>query len=420
MNAEFFALLVKSQVIVSIAWVSLIGLCATLQISLKEKVLRTGMFFVSWIGVIAGIIICLFAPLPLVVDILPWFSIAEYHYSISLYVTPMTAWFITLASFLFAGIATFSGTYLHRDSGYLRFFLLTAFAQLGVYFVSFSKSGDLLFFGWELVGLSSVLLIGYFQNHENAARQSVKAMVSYRIADAFLIVAMLMWHGLQGDADLSQVKALSGDKELLWQFTGLCLILGSLGKAGQFPFVTWLPRAMEGPTPSSALFYGAISVHLGPLLLLRTYDVWFSYPWLRVVLFCIGGITSIETTLVGRTRANVKGQLAYAVMGQIGLILMEIAFGFWKLALIHLSGHALLRTWQYLRASAFIQDLNENKELYLWFKSARFNYIESFLPRSFERWLYPHAVQGFHWRQVELLFVVKPVFWLANLLKGKK
>jgi len=126
--------------------------------------------------------------------------------------------------------------------------------------------------------------------------------------------------------------------------------------------MNWPARAMEGPTPSSAIFYGALSVHLGPFLLSRFYDYFSHFPSLLVAVGMIGAASAFYATLVGRTRSDAKTMLAFATISQVGIIFVEIAMGFQNLALFHMVTHASLRTYQFLRSSSLIQDFVEKSQ----------------------------------------------------------
>jgi NADH-quinone oxidoreductase subunit L len=126
------------------------------------------------------------------------------------------------------------------------------------------------------------------------------------------------------------------------------IILPAIIKSAQFPFTTWLPRAMEGPTASSAIFYGSLSVHIGVFLLLRTHPFWEDMLWAKIVIITIGAITAIMATMIARVQPTVKTQIAYSSAAQIGLMFIEVALGFHWLVLIHFAGNAFLRTYQLL------------------------------------------------------------------------
>jgi NADH-quinone oxidoreductase subunit L len=137
---------------------------------------------------------------------------------------------------------------------------------------------------------------------------------------------------------------------------GALFLVSAMGKSAQLPFSGWIVRAMEGPTPSSALFYGGVSIHAGMYLLLRVWPMLDVAPVVAAMGVVVGLLTALYATLVVRTHADAKGTLAHATLAQVGLILAEISLGFTALALAHLAGHALLRVWQYLRAPNAMHD----------------------------------------------------------------
>ncbi|MBC7828886.1 MAG: hypothetical protein H7122_14150, partial [Chitinophagaceae bacterium] len=131
-------------------------------------------------------------------------------------------------------------------------------------------------------------------------------------------------------------------------FIAIMIVLAAVAKSAQLPFTSWLPRAMEGPTSSSAIFYGSLSIHIGVFLLLRTYIFWKDMLWIVLLIIIIGALTSIIATFIARAQPTVKTQIAYASAAQIGIIFIEVALGFHVLALIHFAGNAFLRTYQLL------------------------------------------------------------------------
>ncbi len=137
---------------------------------------------------------------------------------------------------------------------------------------------------------------------------------------------------------------------------GLLLLVAAAGKSALVPFSGWLPRAMEGPTPSSAVFYGALSVHLGAYLLLRVSAILPLSPWLAGSVVVLGLVTAGYATLAGRVQTDIKSALCFASLTQVGIIVAEIGLGLRWIALAHLIGHACLRTLQFLRAPTLLQD----------------------------------------------------------------
>jgi len=265
--------------------------------------------------------------------------------------------------------------------------------------VSFCRSVCLIFIGWEIVGTTSVLLIGYFYNQVQPVRHSLRAVVSYRFCDMGILAASAWAHHYMHSTDFTVMPSLihqahGGTVALV--FIGFFIIWASLAKSGQLPFSSWLPAAMEGPTPSSAIFYGALSSHLGPFLLLRFHDYFVHFPILLWTIGIVGGVTAVYASAVGRTRSDAKTMLAYATISQLGIIWVEIALGFTQFALFHIVAHASLRTWQFLRSSSLIQDFLENPVVLQDEKISRKLSFEKFFSRQFRKKMFIHALNGFH------------------------
>jgi NADH-quinone oxidoreductase subunit L len=192
------------------------------------------------------------------------------------------------------------------------------------------------------------------------------------------------------------------------------LLLAACAKSAQFPFSSWLPRAMEGPTPSSAIFYGSLSVHLGLFLLIRTMPFWEHQLIARVMIIAVGLITALLGAAIGRVQSSVKSQIAYASVAQIGLMFIELALGFQMLALFHFAGNAFLRTYQLLVSPSAVSYLI--REQFYNFESKHEN-IETSFSKRLEYTLYLLSVK--EWRMDELLdkFLWKPFKNLGNLLR---
>ncbi len=271
---------------------------------------------------------------------------------------------MTIMSFVLVGvIGSFANVYLHRETGYYRFFVFFAMFLVGLLFAFLAGTIETLFLGWELVGLSSALLIAYFHDRPAPVQNGQRVWAIYRIADASFLMAAILMHHLIGDGEFSKitgeaawpegVSALNGYYALL---VGSLLLFASAGKSGLIPFSGWLPRAMEGPTPSSAVFYGALSIHLGAYLLLRIAPILEASLLLRVMVVSLGVSTAIYAALVSRVQSDVKSALAFASVCQVGIIVAEIGCGFLYVALIHIVGHACLRSLQLLRAPTLMRD----------------------------------------------------------------
>lgn len=272
---------------------------------------------------------------------------------------------IVILTYLLCGtVGAFTSRYLHREPGYVRFFVMYSLFMSGMVIAVTAGTIEVLFFGWELVGLSSALLIAYFHERRNPIRNGLRAWVAYRIADAAFLVAAVLLHHFTGSGDLTLLTGTapwpdgiaSLDQPLAVALVGSLLLVAAAGKSALVPFSGWLPRAMEGPTSSSAIFYGALSVHLGAYLLLRISPLLDQTPVLAGAVVVVGLLTAIHASLAGRVQADIKTALAYASLAQVGIITVEIGLGFRYIALIHILGHAAVRTLQLLRAPTLLHD----------------------------------------------------------------
>lgn len=293
------------------------------------------------------------------------FSVGHHETTFDLVADALSVPFTCFSSGLLCLVTLFAGKYMHREPGFVRFFVLMCTFGTGMNLLALAGSIDVMFAGWELVGISSTMLIGFFHERANAVGAAMRAFVTYRVCDAGLLAAAVLLHGAVGSGDISAAVAGSwpAGESLLPAGSALAvsllLVLAALGKSGQLPFSGWLPRAMEGPTPTSAIFYGALSIHAGAYLLLRYGAVLDASPAAGWVLAAIGLATALHATLVGRTQTDLKCMLAYASMAQAGLILAEIGLGLRVVPLVHVVSHATLRSLQILRAPSALRDRHE-------------------------------------------------------------
>ncbi len=398
MANSLFTLLIISPLL----WMGLLAIIFFSRIKLAEERLSNGVRFYSLYMVILALglagLTFFHRPSFLLVDFADWFQVGDYQFKLRFIIDLLGATYALLATALIGVIFRFSRNYLHREPGYFRFVFLLSTLLFGLIVVSFSRSIDLLFIGWELVGTTSVLLISYFYDKSRPVVHATKAIISYRVCDMGILAAAAWSHHYLHTTDFVIIPTLlshgHGAPGLI--FIGLFITWASLAKAGQLPLSSWLPAAMEGPTPSSAIFYGALSVHLGPFLLLRFYDYFAHFPILLVLVGVIGGLSAIYATLVGRTRSDAKTMLAYATISQVGLIYIEIALGFTDFALFHMVTHASLRTYQFLRSSSLIQDFYENPVVEHNKTIQRRLSFERLFSVALRQRVYVHALHGFH------------------------
>jgi NADH:ubiquinone oxidoreductase subunit 5 (subunit L)/multisubunit Na+/H+ antiporter MnhA subunit len=283
------------------------------------------------------------------------YSSENYEFFIDFLVDKLTLVFALLGASLTFLITIYSRYYLHREDGYKRFFNTILFFNLGYTLIIFSGNMETLFIGWEILGVSSFLLIAFYRERLLPVKNALKVFSVYRIGDIGIILAMWLlhhlWHSnitfLEMNASVRLNADLAGTSAI-GLTTAFLFYISAAAKSAQLPFSSWLPRAMEGPTPSSAIFYGSMSVHIGAFLLLRTMHFWENQLVFKVCLISAGLLTALITSAISRVQSSIKSQIAYASIAQIGLIFVEIAFGLENLALIHILGNAFLRTYQLL------------------------------------------------------------------------
>lgn len=287
-----------------------------------------------------------------------------YEFLIDFYFDKITAVYLLVGGILSSLVTLYSRYYLHREVGYKRFFNTILFFYSGYTITIFSGNLETLFIGWEILGISSFLLIAFYRDRYLPVKNAVKVFSIYRIGDIGILLAMWMSHHLWHE-NITFLKL--HNYELVHEhlqthswigvFISMMFLVAAAAKSAQLPFSSWLPRAMEGPTPSSAIFYGSLSVHIGVFLLLRTHPFWEHQYVVRVIIALLGLATSLAATGVARVQSSIKSQIAYASIAQIGLIFIEISLGFEKLALFHFAGNAFLRTYQLLVSPSVVSYL---------------------------------------------------------------
>ncbi len=349
-----------------------------------------------------------------------WFSVHSYEFPLILSIDRLSLPLVALTTFLVGLVGVFSTRYLHRERGFFRFFLLLHLFAFGALLIFSAGSIDLLIGGWELVGITSVLLVAFFQERPDPVQCAIRVFAVYRISDIGLLVALFLMHHFTGTATFSelftgewprQTAAIAvGPATLI----GLLLLFAASGKSAQFPFSSWLPRAMEGPTPSSAIFYGAISVHAGAYMLLRTQPIFAAAPLASVAIVLVGLVTAVTATIIARASADSKTSIAYAALAQLGLIFVEIGLGFPRLALVHIIGHAAIRTLQFLRAPSMLHEFHQVHAAAGGHLEPTGLQYEALLPLQFRNWLYRFAIERGHQDALIDRYVVSPVTQIAG------
>lgn len=333
-----------------------------------------------------------------------WFAGAQWQANISFMLDGLSLSISTLTALVAWLVVRFSNNYLHREAGFHRFFIVLSLFIAGVQLVLLAGGGLLAFVGWEICGIASFLLIAYAWQRPVATGNALFAFVINRAGDAGFLLALGFSVAWLGSFEWPAVLAGYQISPLNIRLIALGFVLAALAKSAQLPFTPWITRALEGPTPSSAIFYGAVMVHLGVYLMLRLSPLLAQVPDVMLGLAVVGGLTAVYAWLCGLVQTDVKSALIYATVFQVALMFVEIGLGWTTLATAHLCLHAAWRTWQFLLAPS-------------WLTLTRFS------PAPPPAWLvcnqliYTAAQQGFWLDRLAHVLVVHPTTAFADDLR---
>jgi NADH-quinone oxidoreductase subunit L len=303
-----------------------------------------------------------------------WFSFGEYAVRIGWVLDPLTAAMLVMITFVGLWIFVFSKGYMAGDKNFCRFFAYLSFFSAAMLGVVIANSLLLLFVCWELVGLASYLLIGFWIHKPSAAAAAKKAFITTRIGDLgfFLGIVwlygssgtLLFYDGGKGCFEAAGLLAIGSSAT----FIALLIFSGAVGKSGQFPLHVWLPDAMEGPTPVSALIHAATMVAAGVFLVARVYPL-FSLgaidgvtPSLTVVVW-IGVITALMASLIALAQADIKRILAYSTVSQLGLMMVSLGVGGVAAGIMHLLAHGFFKALLFLGSGSVIHGCHHEQDI---------------------------------------------------------
>lgn len=303
-----------------------------------------------------------------------WMSVPGTALSIqfNFHVDPLNGGMLLVITGVGALIHIYSASYMHGDKGYSRYF---SYLNLFVFFMAvlvMAGNLPLLFVGWEGVGLASYLLIGFWQDKWSATQAAKKAFIVNRIGDVALLLAMFMLFrefktlDLYGKLGILAQVSASGAMHLeTGVATTIALLLfgGAAGKSAQLPLFVWLPDAMEGPTPVSALIHAATMVTAGVYLVCRFNVLFEMAPFAMQVVAWTGGITALVAACTGVAQWDIKKVLAYSTVSQLGLMFVACGCGAFSAAMFHVTTHAFFKALLFLGAGAVIHALHGEQDM---------------------------------------------------------
>lgn len=254
-------------------------------------------------------------------------------------------------------VMRFSVNYMHREAGFHRFFFVLNLFTAAMLLLVLSGNAVFTFVGWEIAGVCSYWLIAYAYERPIAAHNATRAFVTNRVGDGGFILGIGLalawlesadWQAINGGAaDLDH-----GDATLL----ALSFALAAFAKSAQVPFTPWLARAMEGPTPSSAIFYGGAMIHAGVFLIIQLQPLFMQAPLAMLLLAVVGALTALYSYWVGLSQTDIKSSQIFAASAQLGLMFLECGLGFWTLAAWHLCAHAVVRCYLLLTSPSILHN----------------------------------------------------------------
>jgi NADH-quinone oxidoreductase subunit L len=280
----------------------------------------------------------------------------------------LTAMMFLLVTFVSLMVHVYSTGYLHGDPRYTWYFGLLSLFTMSMLLLVIANNLMMLMVGWELVGVCSFLLIGFWWEEKNNSNAAIKAFITTKFGDVGLVVGVLTMWGIFGTydigaiIDMAQQGVQAGGAELntgLLTFALISLFVGAIGKSAQFPLWTWLPDAMAGPTPVSALIHAATMVTAGVFLIARLYPVYLQSPTALGVIAVIGAITLFGAGLLAIVQDDVKRVLAYSTVSQLGYMIAGLAFSY-TAGIFHLFTHGFFKALLFLGSGSLIHAVHSN------------------------------------------------------------
>ena len=303
---------------------------------------------------------------PLETTLFTWAVTQGFHVDAALWFDSITAVMCLVITGIGTLIHVYSIGYMHDDAGFARYF---AYLNLFLFFMLVLVLGRnllLLFVGWEGVGLASYLLIGFWFQDPAKTAAGIKAFVVNRVGDTGFLLAAFLIQVVAGTLDFPAVNAFfaaTPPAAAMTTLIGVLLLVGACGKSAQIPLHVWLPDAMAGPTPVSALIHAATMVTAGVYLLARLHGLFLATPDAMTIVAWLGGLTALAGATMGVTEYNLKKVLAYSTMSQIGLMVMACGLGAFSAGMFHLYTHAFFKACLFLGAGAVLHALAGEEDM---------------------------------------------------------
>jgi NADH-quinone oxidoreductase subunit L len=309
-----------------------------------------------------------------IVDVMPFIHVGDFQATWSIRVDSLSAVMLIVVTTVSALVHLYSWGYMDEDPGKPRFFAYLSLFTFAMLALVTAEDFMQLFFGWEGVGLASYLLIGFWFHKESANAAAIKAFVVNRVGDFGFVLGIMtvfwMFHTIRFDVLFPLIASKAGTQ---WMFlghswsaldlAGCLLFIGAMGKSAQFFLHTWLPDAMEGPTPVSALIHAATMVTAGVYMVCLLSPIFEHAPFARDVVLAIGAVTSLFAATVGMMQNDIKRVIAYSTCSQLGYMFIAAGAGAYQGAMFHLFTHAYFKALLFLGAGSVIHAMHHEQDM---------------------------------------------------------
>jgi NADH-quinone oxidoreductase subunit L len=300
------------------------------------------------------------------VNLFDWISVGNLHIPLSFLYDPLSAMMLLIITGIGFLIHVYSSAYMHEDAGFAKFF---AYLNLFIFFMLILVLGSnyiVMFIGWEGVGLCSYLLIGFWFTNSSYASAAKKAFVMNRIGDLGFLLGVFLMFQFFGSLEFAKVfpqaaNMLPGNETIT--VIAILLFIGACGKSAQLPLFTWLPDAMAGPTPVSALIHAATMVTAGIYMIARSSVVFDLAPIAQNIIAIIGAATALIAALIALTQTDIKKVLAYSTVSQLGYMFLGLGVGAYTGSFFHVLTHAFFKALLFLGAGAVIHSLHHEQDM---------------------------------------------------------
>jgi NADH-quinone oxidoreductase subunit L len=300
------------------------------------------------------------------VALFDWISAGNLHIPLSFLYDPLSSIMLLIITGVGFLIHVYSIGYMHEDAGFGKFF---SYLNLFIFFMLILVLGSnyiVMFIGWEGVGLCSYLLIGFWYTNKNYASAAKKAFVMNRIGDLGFLIGVFLIFNTFGSLEFAKVfpqaaSLMSGNTAVMW--ITILLFIGACGKSAQLPLFTWLPDAMAGPTPVSALIHAATMVTAGIYMIARSSVLFDLAPLTQTIIAIIGTATALIAAIIALTQTDIKKVLAYSTVSQLGYMFLGLGVGAYTGSFFHVLTHAFFKALLFLGAGSVIHAMHHEQDM---------------------------------------------------------